>query len=61
MSRLHEYLRSRGISRRRLSKETGIDLRTISRLCTGRSGGRLDTWRAIAAHLGCRLSDIMDE
>ena len=61
MSRLDEYLKARGISRRHLSKETGIDLRTISRLCTGRSGGRLDTWRLIASRLGCKLSDIMED
>ncbi len=61
MSRLNDYLRSRGISRRSLSRRTGLALVTISRLCEGRSQGRLDTWRLIAEKLGCRLEEILDD
>lgn len=58
MTRLDSYLKKRGISRRSLARKTGLDLRTISRLCEGRSQGRLDTWRIIANHLNCSLEDI---
>lgn len=59
MSKLNDYLRSRNISRRSLSKRTGLDLRTISRICEGRSKGSMDSWRLIANRLGCRLEDIV--
>lgn len=58
MTKLESYIRSRGISRIRLSKMAGLSLRTVSRLCEGRSQGRMDTWRLIAESLGCRLEDI---
>jgi DNA-binding Xre family transcriptional regulator len=59
MTRLGRYLEEHGISRYRLSKMTGIDIRTVSRLCEGRSGGRMDTWRLIAEKLGCQVSEIV--
>lgn len=60
MSKLNDYLRSHNVSRRSLSKRSGLDLRTISRICEGRSNGRMDTWRIIARALNCRIDDIMD-
>jgi len=60
MSRLDDYLKAHGISRRRLAQMTGLDLRTISRLCNQNSRGRMDTWRVIADALGCRIGDIVD-
>ena len=60
MPKLNDYLRSHGISRRALSKKTGLARVTISRLCEGRSQGRMDTWRLIAEKLGCRLEEILD-
>lgn len=59
MTRLQEYLTKNGVSRYELSKRTGIKLQTISSLCTGKSGGRMDTWRLIAEALGCKVSDIV--
>ena len=60
MTRLQEHLNNRGMSRSALSRLTGIDLRTISALCEGRRGGRMDTWRLMARKLGCKLSDILE-
>ena len=60
MTRLQEHLDNRGMSRSALSRLTGIDLRTISALCEGRRGGRMDTWRLMARKLGCQLSDLLE-
>lgn len=59
MTRLQEYLDKVGVSRYELAKRTGMKLQTISALCVGRSGGRMDTWRLIAEALGCKVSDIV--
>lgn len=60
MTKLQEHLNSRGMSRSALSRLTGIQLKTISALCEGRRGGRMDTWRLIAQKLRCNLSDILE-
>lgn len=60
MTRLQRKLDEMGMSRLALSRATGIGLKTISALCEGRRGGRMDTWRLIADTLGCRLSDIVE-
>lgn len=60
MTKLQAKLRELGMSRSALSRATGIKLKTISALCEGRRGGRIDTWRLIAETLGCRLSDILE-
>lgn len=60
MTKLDSYLKQRGISRRSLSRKSGIDVRTVFRLCNGQSNGRVDTWRAIVRALGCRLEDVVD-
>ena len=60
MTKLEEYLKSNGISRWRLAKDAGLDIRTVSALCRGTSDGKLSTWRLIADTLGCKLSEIME-
>lgn len=59
MTRLQEYLDRVHVSRYELAKRTGIKLQTISAICNGRSGGRMDTWQLIADALGCKVSDIV--
>lgn len=60
MSKLNDYIKAHGISRRRLAQMTGLDIKTISRLCKRSSCGRIDTWRIIADALRCRMEDIVD-
>lgn len=58
--RLDGYLKARKVSRTKLSKLTGIDIKTISAICTGKRYGNMATWRAIARALHCTLDDILE-
>ena len=60
MTKLARYLAEIGMSRRRLAREAGLDYRTVSDLCSGRTEGNLATWKLIARTLGCTLDDIVD-
>lgn len=59
--RLDSYLRANKVSRGRLAKMTGMDIRTISAICTGKRYGNMATWRAIARALRCTLDDILED
>lgn len=59
-TKLDEYLKSHGMSRNRLAQETGLDLRTISAICSGKHEGNLATWKLIAQTLGCKLDEIVE-
>ena len=58
--RLDAYLKANKVSRRRLAGMTGLDIRTISGICSGRRYGNMATWRAIARALKCTLDDILE-
>jgi len=60
VTKLGEYLESIGMSRRRLARETGLDYRTVSDLCSGKTEGNLATWKLIAKALGCKLDEIVE-
>lgn len=58
--RLDAYLKAHKVSRRRLASMTGLDIRTISAICTGKRYGNMATWRAISRALHCTLDDILE-
>ena len=59
MTKLQEYLEAHGISRRQLSRDTGIALNTIRALCNGTREGNMWTWKEIARYLECKLDEIV--
>lgn len=48
-----------GFSKRRLSKETGIYMNTITRILRGDKLGNIHTWMAFADAMGCTLDEIL--
>lgn len=58
--RLDAYLKERKVSRSELSRRTGVAVKTISAICTGKRDGNMATWRAFARALGCKLDDIAE-
>ena len=61
VTKLGRYMSENGVSIYRLSKETGLDKRTISALVNGKRDGNMWTWLEIANALGCRLDDIAEK
>ena len=58
--KLDEYLKSHKVSRRSLAAATGLDLRTVSAICTGKRSGNMATWLRIARALRCTIDDILE-
>lgn len=58
--RLNEYLKAHRVSRRALATATGLDLRTVSAICTGKRSGNMATWMRIARALRCSIDDILE-
>lgn len=56
--RLERYLYDHGKTKAQLSRESGVALVTLYRICNGDNIGSLDTWNRIAAALGCTVSEI---
>ena len=57
--KLWDVLKSRGISKKQLSKETGIGTSTLSDLSSGKNTS-LDTIAKIIDYLGCSFTDIVE-
>lgn len=58
--RLASKMQERGIGKRRLSRESGVSYRTVTRLMRGDMVGSVYTWARICRALSCRISDIVD-
>lgn len=58
--RLDSYLRANKVSRSELSRRTGVAVKTVSAICSGKRDGNMATWRAFARALGCGLDDIVE-
>lgn len=58
--KLDDYLKSHKVSRRSLASATGLDLRTVSAICTGKRSGNMATWLRIARALRCTIDDILE-
>ena len=59
--RLAREMESRGFSKRRLARESGVSYRTVCRITAGDRVGSLDTWMKVADALGCDVSDLIGE
>lgn len=57
-ARLERYIYDHGFTKERLAEESGVNIGTIYRICSGESIGRIDTWNMIANAMGCTVSDI---
>ena len=57
--KLWNVLKTRGISKKQLSKETGIGTSTLSDLTSGKNTS-MDTIAKIMDYLGCSLTDIVE-
>ena len=52
---LKQAMRERGISKRQLSKTTGISYSTLTRILNEPNTGNMRTWKIICDALGCDL------
>ncbi len=59
--RLAEKLAEKGMSKRRLARESQVSYRTVCRIISGDRLGNLDTWMRFADALGCDLSELIGE
>ena len=60
-SKLHAFIRARGVSREKLAELAGISANTVYRICAGDRIGTIGTWLRIADALDCSISDIIGE
>ena len=52
-------MKEKGISKKRLAKETGMDYSTVCRLCNGDRVGYLDTWMKVCDAIQIEMNDIV--
>ena len=60
-SKLHAYIRVRGVSREKLAELAGISANTVYRICAGDRIGTIGTWLRIAEALDCSITDIIGD
>ena len=59
--RLAGKLAEKGMSKRRLARESQVSYRTVCRIIAGDRLGNLDTWMRFAKALGCDISELIGE
>lgn len=57
--RLARMMEARGVSIRKLARETGLSLATVRRAVRSGSHGSVHTWALIARALGCGIDEIV--
>ena len=57
--KLSMKMKEKGISKKRLAKETGMDYSTVCRLCNGDRVGYLDTWMKVCDAIQIEMNDIV--
>lgn len=55
---LRRAMAERGFSKSRLSRESGVSYRTITRIMSGDRIGSLDTWTRVASAMGTTIDGI---
>ena len=58
---LARMLEDRGMSKRRLARESQVSYRAVCRIVSGDRLRNLDTWMRFAKVLGCSVSELIGE
>jgi len=59
--RLAAKLAERGMSKRKLARDSQVSYRTVCRIMSGDRLGNLDTWLRFAEALQCDMSELIGE
>jgi len=59
--RLAEKLAEKGISKRKLARESQVSYRTVCRVMSGDRLGNLDTWIRFSEAIGCDISELIGD